>query len=537
MRASEPARPDRSAGPSHRSGSAAALVGALALVGGCGGGGERTAAAPLRPNLLVIVADDMGRELGSYGDRSARTPALDALAREGLRFDAAFAAAPVCSPSRAALLTGLFPHANGHVGFPAESRLGPEVRTIAEPLNEAGYATGLIGKLHVAAHGEESGARQLPFQEVVAFDRPEADSPERLAREVGSFLARVRGRPFFLLVGLHAPHTPYPGEEGVPAWPEPHDPSRLAVPPTAPDSPAFRRRLARMYDAYSLADSLVAAALGALAAAGASGSTLVLFTSDHGPALPGAKGTLFDPGIRVPLLARWPGVVEPGGSSSALVSGVDLLPTLLEAAGAAPAQGLQGRSFLPLLRGGSVAGRDAVFAEQSRLEGNRYFPQRAIRTARLKYLRSLRPDVELRSNSLGHWARPLLLRWQVDPGARRLVERVVRHPREALYDLEADPHELSNRAGDPVWASAQAELRDRLRSWMAETGDPWLALFDWSPGSPDPFEPRETREGPFRPRWLDDEIARVQAAAGGAGSRAGPSNEASPDPIPPSGKP
>lgn len=540
----EPVRPDRLGGRRRRPRAgrarprrAAALAGALALLGACGGGGDGPAAPPLRPNLLVIVADDMGRELGSYGDPSARTPALDALAREGLRFDAAFAAAPVCSPSRAALLTGLFPHASGHVGFPGDSRLRPEVRTIAQPLNEAGYATGLIGKLHVAAYDERSGTTQLPFREVVVFDRPEADSPERLAREVGSFLARVRDRPFFLMVGLHAPHKPYPGEEGVPAWPEPHDPLRLTVPPTAPDTLAFRRLLARMYDAYSLADSLVAAILGALEAGGASGSTLVLFTSDHGPALPGAKGTLFDPGIRVPLLARWPGVIEPGGSSSALVSGVDLLPTLLEAAGVAPPRGLQGRSLLPILRGEPAAGADAVFAEQNRLEGNRYFPQRAIRTARLKYLRALRPDVELRSNAIGHWARPLLLRWHTDPGARRLVERVVRHPREELYELETDPHELRNLAGEPAWASAQAELRERLRNWMGETGDPWLALFDWAPGDPDPFEPRETRDGPFRPRWLDDELARVHAAAGAARSQGSSSTESSPGTPTRSGKP
>ncbi|NRA00550.1 MAG: sulfatase-like hydrolase/transferase, partial [Myxococcales bacterium] len=157
--------------------------------------------------------------------------------------------------------------------------------------------------------------------------------------------------PFFLVVSIRAPHTPYPGDDGVPAWRKPHDPDAIPVPATALDTPRFRLAHARMYDAYSLADDMVGVALDALHDAGLSASTLVIVTSDHGPALPASKGTLFEGGIHVPLVIRWPGVIAPGRSTDILVGGIDILPTLLEVAGAPIHPQIQGRSFAKVLQG------------------------------------------------------------------------------------------------------------------------------------------------------------------------------------------
>jgi len=491
----------------------AGLAIALALLAAC----EAETPVPIpaaaaRPSFLLILADDLGPDFPAYGEVLAHTPALDALARAGMRFDSAYAAAPVCSPSRAALLTGLPPHANGQVGFPGEARLRAGVRTLAERLSAQGYATGMIGKLHVAPAADSGDPAQLGFRHFEPTVRAREHDPAALARAVSGFLNASRSQPFFLLVGLHEPHTPYPGSEGRAAVANPVDPGALAPLPTAPDLPELRRFRAAYLDAVGLADRHVAAVLAALLRAGREADTAVFLSSDHGPPLPGGKSTLYARGLRVPLLVRWPGVVARGTHSDALVSLLDLAPTLLEAAGAAVDASLAGESRLALLRGETREGADRVFAENAYLQGGRYFPQRAIRTRDFSYLRNLRPDVEARFNGLAHWATPWLRIYDSDPRARALFARLVRHPEEELYDLAADPEELDNRATDPRFAATLGALRGALRARLEATRDPWLALWDRDPdGSrPDRFEPAQTRDGAFSPRWLDAALERVR---------------------------
>ena len=295
----------------------------------------------------------------------------------------------------------------------------------------------------------------------------------------------------------------------------------LTIPASALDTPRFRSLLAGLYDAYAFADSLVASILAALDRAGLADSTLVLLISDHGPALPAAKATLFEAGIHVPLLVRWPGVIEPGRSSAAPVSSVDLLPTLLELAGAPTEPRLQGHSLVGLFTGSTERGDDAIYASNGFMRGGLYYPQRAIVTPRFKYVRTLRPDIEFRSGSLPRWSLGMLQGWHTDPRARLLLERIVRQPREALYDLERDPDEFENLAGSADYAETLSKLRERLRHFMQETGDPWLPMWDGPGDQPDPFQPTQTLHGPFEPLWLDAAIARVQLVTrpGSAGYR------------------
>jgi len=457
-----------------------------------------------RPDILLITVDDMGLELGAYGDPHATTPNVDRLAAQGLRFDRAFVVASTCSPSRSTILTGIFPHANGHWGFVAETRLHDGIRTLPTLLGEAGYRTGLIGKLHVAGADD-----QLRFDRAQPLEHGER-SPAAFGTAVADFLAAGDGRPFFLMVNSYDPHTPYPGQEGVAPWPVPHDPRHVRVPAAALDTPELRQFLARMYDGYSKADEFVGATLDALERAGKADSTLVLFLSDHGPPLPAAKATLFEAGIHVPLVARWPGRIEPGRTTDALISGADVVPTLLEVAGRTPDPALHGRSFLGLLTGVEPDANPAIYAEGTLDQRQRYFPQRAVRTGQFKYIRNLRPEIEFASNSMNWWVDEMLRRWDTDPRARFLLERLVRHPREELYDLERDPEELRNLAGDPSQAATLERLRGRLEQWMRATGDPWVALWDHDPARPDPLEPSESAAQPLHGAWLDMALEQVR---------------------------
>ena len=449
------------------------------------------------PDLLLITVDDMGMEIGAYGDPHVKTPSIDRLAAQGMRFDRAFVVASTCSPSRSAILTGLHPHSNGQWGFPRYTRVRTGIRTLPDYLKSAGYFTGMIGKFMVRGEGKEFPGPQFPFDVWERVYTQDGRDPAQTGRRVTAFLEQVGERPFFLMVNTHAPHESRAVAQSV------HSAEKIPVPPTNLDTPAVRRRLTKLYDAYSQADAVVAAILESLEAAGKTRSTLVLLLSDHGPAVPSGKGTLFDPGIRTPLIARWPGTIKPGQTSGALVSTVDILPTFLEAARQPAVPGLQGRSLFDLFEGADGANRTVVFGGNTLIQGNRYFPQRAIRTAQYKYIRNLRPDIEFLNNSVKSWGLPMMIVWETDPRARFLLERNVRHPAEELYDLAADPHELVNLAGDSAHAETLSRLRGELRQWLLETGDPWIVLWDRESGSPDPLEPAEFKNGTEPIKWLD----------------------------------
>lgn len=448
------------------------------------------------PNLLLITTDDMGVEVGAYGDGEASTPHIDRLAQSGLRFERAFAVSSTCSPSRSTILTGIHPHSNGHWGFPRYVRLHEGIRTLPDYLGSAGYFTGMIGKFMV--RGSEG---QFPFDVYERVYPLEGGEPALMRELTANFFEEAGERRFFLMVNTHAPHKK--GFDWAAFESRGHDPARIHVPPTNLDTPAIRSHLAGMYDAYSEADDVVAAILEGLAAAGHAESTLVVLISDHGPAVPAGKGALYDAGIHIPMIMRWPGVIQPGRVTNALASTIDLLPTFLAVAGLDPDPDVQGLSMLGLMAGEEDSVRSATVAGNTLLQGNRYFPQRSLRTARFKYIRNLRPDIEFRNNAIETWGLPMMVAWDSDPQARFLLERNVRHPREELYDLEADPYELENLVGREEYADTLSRLRSQLKQRLVDSGDPWVGLWSHDGSAPDPFEPETTRHGPFEPKWLD----------------------------------
>jgi len=405
-----------------------------------------------RPNILLLTCHDLGRHLGCYG-RPVSTPNLDDAAREGVLFTNCFCTAAQCSPSRGSIVTGRYPHRNGlmglaHIGW----ELHPGERTLPMYLAQAGYDTHLFGVQH-----ESSEASRLGYGQVHPGDRDAGT----VARAVSEFLRQAApGRPFFISTGTVEPHRPYQ-REGYPR----DDPARVQPLPYLPDRPGIREDLAGLHGLIWVLDEAVGEILAALRETGHERDTLFVFTTDHGLAMPRAKGTCYDPGIETALIMRWPGRLPAGETRDDLLVNVDLLPTLLEVAGAPTPADLDGRSFLPLVTGGEYRPHERIFLEMT--WHDKYNPMRGVRTRTRKYVRSFgdRPLVYL----------PLdIYRGRAGEEVREDYYGSSR-PEEELYDLERDPLEQHNLHTDPAYADDLRELRGWVQEWRERTGDPLLA--------------------------------------------------------------
>lgn len=434
-----------------------------------------------RPNLLLITCHDLGRFLGCYGNETVRTPALDAFAAEGVRFTRAFCTAPQCSPSRAALFTGRYPHSNGVMGLTHALfawDLHPDERHLGQLLHDAGYTTALAGVHHESRSGTlEQIATRCGMDAIVARHGMESltaqSHGEDLTDAALGWLDRVGDeRPWYLQIGYHEPHRVH-AQERVEAgymgfigdYLAPDDEGGVAVPPYLRDTAQARQELAELQGAVRALDAAVGRLLAGLRERDLDGRTIVLFTTDHGLALPRAKCSLYDPGLETALLLRDPRAGQPGGRVvDALTSNVDLLPTLLDLLGLPIPERVQGRSLAPLLAGEAFTPRDEIFAEMT--YHDYYDPRRCIRTARHKLIVNFTAAPSFMDPSQSWRPRTVT----VEPPDPALVY----HPLLELYDLEADPHEWHNLADDPAHAATRQDLLGRLARWMRETGDPLL---------------------------------------------------------------
>jgi N-sulfoglucosamine sulfohydrolase len=407
-----------------------------------------------RPHIISITCHDLGQHLGCYGVQTVSTPNLDALASAGVRFENPFCVAPQCSPSRAALGTGRYPHANGVMGLTHGSfgwELHPNEEHVASLLRGHGYKTHLFGLQHVTQHVER-----------LRFNRIHGEGMGRdVAAQVANFLrSSLSERPFYTEVNFFEPHRPY-NHGGV----NPDTSGGVFVPPYLPNGEAAREEMAALQGAIREVDTAVGTILNALEDSGLSDKTLMVFTADHGIAMPRAKCTLYDPGIEVALIMRWPdGGIGEGRVVPDLVSNVDVLPTLLEAAGVPVPEGIQGRSFLPLLCREPQEVRDAIFAEKT--FHSYYDPIRCVRTERFKYIRNFESSflVEVPGDvQQGEIFRSHVEQYSTDRPS--LVE---------FYNLQADPLEQDNLAGEDAFAEIERELDARLWRWMEDTDDPLL---------------------------------------------------------------
>jgi N-sulfoglucosamine sulfohydrolase len=402
------------------------------------------------PNIVYLHSHDTGRYVQPYG-HFIPTPNIQLLADQGILFRKAFATASSCSGSRASLVTGQYPHSNGMIGLAHRGfELFDYSQHVIGALRRAGYHSELIGEQHISED-----------LDILGYDnvrRVDGTHVEFVAPEAVDFLTGGPPEPFFLSVGFFETHRTYFAPTSV------RDTLYSMPPASLPDVIETRRDMAAFKASARSLDHGVGGVLNALMDSGLGDRTLVVCTTDHGLALPGLKAGLLDGGIGVMLIMRGPGGFGGGKVVDALVSQIDLYPTLCELAGIETPEFAQGQSLLPLVRGETDAVRDELFAEITYHAA--YDPQRAVRTDRYKYVRRFIDGGPVLANCDDSTTKDLLIElgWAdrpIDP--------------EQLYDLALDPNEFCNVAADPHYAGVRADLARRLERWMDETGDPLLA--------------------------------------------------------------
>jgi N-sulfoglucosamine sulfohydrolase len=435
------------------------------------------ASAQNKPNVVLFIADDhTALDCGAYGSREVRTPNIDQLARQGLLFRNAFAASPTCMPSRAALFTGLMPFRNGaHANnLAGQSQCREDVLSVPHYLKKLGYRVAQAGKTHF---GPKS---VFPFERIADSEVPEPGFENNRGlhmdlntQVVDEWLAHVStNEPFCLIVCDHSPHVIWTAQPT-------YDPAAITVPPNHIDTPELRKSRARYYTDITKMDTNLGRVLASVEKHGFSTNTVFIYTADQGAQWPFAKWGLYDQGIHVPFIARWPGTVTPGATTEAMISFVDVVPTLIELAGGkAPAE-VDGKSFLPVLLGKSSRHREVIFATHSQDTGMNSSPMRCVRTARYKYILNLSPQIEYTTHmdkakdhdgGRDYWD-SWVKRAETDPRAAVILKQYHWRPREEFYDVLLDPYEVHNLAADPVYADLKNNMSQQLIAWRKQQSD------------------------------------------------------------------
>ena len=416
-------------------------------------------------------------EVGCYGNKVIKTPNLDALAKTGTRFTHGFATVSSCSPSRACLYSGLFSHTNGMYGLAhAEHhfRSQENLKSLPRVLKDAGYRCGILGKNHVAP------PEAFPFDKEITVN---TRSVAEMAKKAREYMVESGDKPFCLIVGFGDPHRGGPNFANNRDYPgvkeTRYDPKDVIVPDFLPDQPSTREDLAQYYQSVSRLDLGVGFMLDALKETKHTDDTLVIFLSDNGIPFPGAKTTLYDPGLNLPLILASPAQKQRGVVNHAMVSYIDVMPTILDWMNVKAPPGLPGRSLLPILEQEKPTGWDVVYGSHQCHEVTMYYPMRMIRTRTHKLILNLANPLEYPA-AADLYGSPT---WQgvLKRGDKMLGERTLEsylhRPHEELYDLEKDPKEVKNVAGDPKYADVLKDLRARLKDWQVKTKDPWVVKY------------------------------------------------------------
>lgn len=458
-------------------------------------------------NILFITADDMNYDTPGFtgNPTPGLTPNLDRLAREGMWFVHGHVTVAVCQPSRECLMTGRYPHRNGAVGF---YPVRDDVPTLQEILKAAGYHLGIMGKV---AHLQPPAKFPWDFQPDGAAIGNGRD-PAAYYQLTREFLqqAKAAGKPFFLMANSHDPHRPFAGSEQEQqraesgrkgkkkSAPQPDDeanPGGVKYPPPArtyttnevcvpgflPDLPDVRKEVAQYYSSAHRCDQTVGEVLRALKESGFEDNTLVMFLSDNGISLPFGKSNCYLSSTRTPWLVRWPGRTKPGTRDDRhFISGIDYMPTILEAVGLPLPAGMDGKSFLPLLTGGTQEGRDRVFTCYNETSGRRAYPMRCLQTARFGYIFNGWADGTntYRAEPMNGLTYPAMqAAAKTDIAVAGRVELLLHRVPEELYDFAADPHGLKNLAADPQHREQLQQMRQAMLAWMEQTQDPLAVTF------------------------------------------------------------
>jgi N-sulfoglucosamine sulfohydrolase len=436
------------------------------------------ATAESRPNIVWLIGEDMGPELGCYGDTNAVTPTMDRLAREGVRFTHCFTHAPVCAPSRSGLITGQYPTTIGTHHM--RSRLLNPPPMFTESLKKAGYTICWPTKANYgktdfnfevpkdAFDVREDWTKQKPKEPFFGYFN-DTDSHESKIRATDDVFNRLTERL-------------KPTDR--------HDPAKMVIPPYHPDAPEVRRDLAHYYDLVTAVDYKMGDVLAKLEEWGIASNTIVIMTGDHGRGLPRSKRWVYDSGIHVPLVVRWPGTIKPGTVRDDLVSFIDFAPTCMKLAGVpSAANGSAGpipggmkktREAYPPLQGAIFLGaekqeRQYIFAARDRMDET-YDRIRCVRDKQFKYIRNFEPQLPYAQRISYGEAMPTMQAWRKGfaDGTLNEAQKIFfasTKPKEELYDCNADPHEIHNLAADPKLDKKLKELRAVMDQWLEQTHD------------------------------------------------------------------
>jgi len=463
-------------------------------------------AAKTHRNVVLFVVDDQGFQAGCFGNDVIKTPSLDRLAKEGVRFTHAYATTASCSASRSVLMTGLHNHAIGHYGHAHgynHFSTYETVKPLPVILENAGYRTCSIGKYHLAPR------YVYKFQEYRNAGIQGNRNSVRMAANAKAWLKEVGDDPFFLYFCTSDPHRGggpggfanynndpghYPGINPVKYKPE-----DVVVPPWLPDTEACRKELAEYYQAISRLDQGLGDLMDALKELGKWDETLFIFLSDNGPPFPGAKTNLYEPGARLPLIVRPPDSTNKGGTCDAKVCWADITPTILDFCNVKPKPGprirsrpntgeritkargkpkpytFHGRSFLSVIDEEHPEGWDETYLSHTFHEITMYYPMRVIISGKYKYIFNIAHQLPYPFAS-DLYASPTwqsVLKSDRKLYGKRSIYAYIHRAKHELYDLEADPHEINNLANDATYADKLKELQQKVRSWQKETNDPW----------------------------------------------------------------
>jgi N-sulfoglucosamine sulfohydrolase len=443
-----------------------------------------------RPNILLITADDMNyNSPGCYGSSiPGITPNIDRLAEEGMRFSNAHVNIAVCQPCRQSLMTGRYAFRHGGEGF---NPIGIEVPTLGEQLKAAGYWNGILGK---EKHLEPNSKFCMDFvrgERALASGIGIGRDPTKYKEFAREFFdkARSRGKPFFLMANSHDPHRPFAGSEDekrssgkdlpeVRRW---ITEKEVNVPGFLPDIPDVRKEIAEYYTSVYRCDEVVGGVLEALNESGYRENTVVMFMSDNGMSFPFAKANCYLNSTKTPWIVRWPGKIRAGSVNyKDFVSGIDFMPTVLEVVGLPQIDGMDGRSFVPLLQGKSQPGRDSVFTEFHETIAKNRYPMRSVQTAQFGYIFNFWSDGKTKmtmdsTNGLSFAAmqKAALKDRDIESRVKLFCYRIP----EEFYHLEQDPDSLENLIHDPQFSDEIEVFRKRLEAYMVKTGDPALEAY------------------------------------------------------------
>jgi len=423
-----------------------------------------------KPNIIIIMADDLdSKQLSCYGGVNIKTKYIDQLASEGMKFNTLVASEAMCVPTRASLFTGLYPARHG--AYQNHKQVYPELKSIIHYLNAVGYRVGLAGKDHVT-----KPVSIFPFDRVGGFE------PNCVSQTDNYTLDSVRSYikqedPFCLFVMSINPHAPWTVGD-----PTEFDPSKLKLPPHWVDTDLTRRQFCNYLAEIRRLDNQVGDIINVLKETGKEDNTIVIFLGEQGPQFPGGKWTLYDNGQKSSMIVKWPGEVDAGTKTNAIVQYEDIMPTLLDIAGGKSIKALDGFSFKQVLLNKASTHRDFAYGIHNNIPEGPAYPIRSIRDLHYKYIRNLLPDstyyikymMNTDKDNLAwtSWVRKA----ENDKSAVPLIERIAHRPAVELYDLKRDPYELNNLAENPEYRSLLEKYARQLDNWLASQGDHGIAM-------------------------------------------------------------